>query len=193
MRFLLMSALLAATASCAWPPPPPLAAAPAAAPPGPPPVALFAPAPPLAPPPQPVPVMAAPPPVAVAVAAPAPPPAFYLPNPFAWLFAPLSFAAPAGQVTLSNFSYDTARVETLVTPFADCAPRPGTAASDFALPLNGTRIIQAAPGSDVCWRRALTSEPGQQAPGQRARAGMPGWTEWSRVYTASGGIIDSRL
>jgi hypothetical protein len=89
---------------------------------------------------------------------------------------------------LSNFSYDHAQVEALVTPFADCVAREGAASSAFVLPLNGTRIIEAAPGADVCWRRAL-------APGAPTGAApsTPGWTEWNRVFLSSAGRVDSRL
>ena len=52
-----------------------------------------------------------------------------------------------GRLTLSNFTFEHARVEALITPYPDCAPREGTAASNFELPLNGTRVIEAAPGS----------------------------------------------
>ena len=153
MRILLISALLVATASCAWPPPPP--------------VELAGPTPP----------------------PPAPAPVFYLPNPFAFLFAPIMPGAPPpGRLTLSNFSFDHARVETLITPFPDCAPHEGTAASNFDLPLNGTRVIEAAPGSDVCWRRQI--EPGRD---QGVAPSTPGWTEWNRVFLSSVPVVDSRL
>ncbi|HVC55626.1 MAG TPA: hypothetical protein VND95_06700 [Stellaceae bacterium] len=111
------------------------------------------------------------------------PPLVVAPNPLAWLFGP-----PHGRLTLSNFSYDSARVETVVTPFPDCAPRPGTATSDFALPLNGTRIIAPPPGADVCWRRALGAATAVGAP-----PSTPGWSEWSRAFTSSGHAIDERL
>ncbi len=155
MRILIASTLLIATASCAWPPPPAqVAAAPPAAAavpaPLPPPVAL------MAPPPA---VMPAPPPVAVAVAAPPPPPppAPVVFAPLAGLFGP----PPSGRLTLSNFSFDTARIETVITGAPDCAAREGTTTSDFVLPLNGTRVIQSVPGADVCWRRAI--EAGKNA------------------------------
>ncbi len=167
VRILLVLLLLGMTASCVWPPPPPEAAAP-------PPVAL-APAPPVA-----------------RAAAPPPPPVVPVPvvlawNPLAWLFP--AFAPPvAGRLTLSNFTYDSAHVQALVTPYPDCQPQPGAAASDFALPLNGTRIIAPPPGADVCWRRALPA--GQP---QTATTAAPGWTDWSRVFTSSGRSIDSQL
>src|SRR6266513_532589 len=54
----------------------------------------------------------------------------------------VSCAAPgSGRVTLSNFVYDRARVETFVTSFPDCELRVGMTATSFELPLNGTRVI----------------------------------------------------
>ena len=97
-------------------------------------------------------------------------------------------APPPGRLTLSNFSFDHARVEALITPYPDCASREGTAASNFELPLNGTRVIEAAPGSDVCWRRQ--SEPVKD---QDVAPSTPGWSEWNRVFTSSGRSIDSWL
>jgi len=105
------------------------------------------------------------------------------PLPLAWVFGP-----PGGRLTLSNFSYAIAHVQTVVTGFADCEARPGTQASDFTLPLNGTKVVIAVPGADVCWRRAVEPTLGE-APARVA----PGWTEWSRVYTSTGRTIDSRL
>jgi hypothetical protein len=114
---------------------------------------------------------------------------FYAPNPFAFLFAPiLPRTPPPGRLTLSNFTFDRARVETLITSYPDCAPREGTAASNFELPLNGTRVIEAAPGSDVCWRRQI--EAGKTA---GIAPTTPGWTEWNRVYLSSVPVVDSRL
>lgn len=174
MRILLLLALLGMTASCV-PPPAPQAAAP----------------PPAVVPPGPVALMpAAPAPAAVAPVPPPPPPvvAVPLPNPLAWLFALPSPLPWNGRVTLSNFSYDDAHVQAVITPYADCEVHPGTASSDFELPLNGTRIIAARPGADVCWRRELP--PGPQPNGPEL---ISGWTGWSRVFTASGHAIDSQL
>jgi len=159
VRILLVLALLGATASCVWPPPETAAPQPVA----------LAPAPPAAAPPEVV-------------------PAVYVPNPLAWLFAAWAPGPVPGRLTLSNFTFDSARVQAVVTPYPDCQERAGTALSDFEIPLNGTRIIAAMLGSDVCWRRALP--PG---PPQTAATGAPGWTEWSRVLTSSGRSIDSRL
>lgn len=137
----------------------------------------------LPPPPQ---AEVAGPPPAVA----APPPVFYVPNPLAFLFAPLwpPGPLPPGRLTLNNFSFDHARVQAVITPYPDCAVHEGTATSDFVLPLNGTRVIEAVPGTDVCWRREI--EPGTV---QGVAPSTPGWTEWNRVFLSSAGVVDSRL
>ena len=93
-----------------------------------------------------------------------------------------------GRLTLSNYSFDNAHVQTVVTLYPDCAVHEGTLASEFTLPLNGTRIVETAPGSDVCWRRAVP--PGQLAGPPPTE---PGWSEWNRAYTSSGRPVDSRL
>jgi hypothetical protein len=153
VRILLVSALLVATASCAWPPPQQAEA----------------------------PLASQPPPAA---------PVVYLPNPLAFLFAPILPAAPPppGRLTLSNFSFDHAHVQALITPYPDCAAHEGTLTSDFVMPLNGTRVIEAAPGTDVCWRREIApgTEPG-------AAPSTAGWTEWNREFVAVAGSVDSRL
>src|SRR5260370_201182 len=86
-------------------------------------------------------------------------PAVYVPSPLAWLFTAWAPGPVPGRLTLSNFTFDNARVQAVITPYPDCQERAGTAISDFEIPLNGTRIVAALPGSDVCWRRALP--PGQ--------------------------------
>ena len=150
MRILLLSGVLLATASCAWTPPPAELAAP---PPMPAPIALVAPSPPAVVAPAP------PPPPPVAVAAPAPFPFM----PFAGFFGP----PRPGRLTLSNFTFDNAHVEAVITGAPDCAVREGTATSDFVLPLNGTRIIEAVPGADICWRRAVDARSARERPRQR--------------------------
>ena len=197
MRILLVSALSILTAACVAPPPP---AQTAAAPP--PPTPLVGPAPP---PPTPL-VAPAPPPAVVAAPAPAPQP--YVWNPLAWLFGPPpAAAAPApavlalpnpfalffgppegGRLVLSNFSYDRARVQAMVTPYPDCAVHDGVVAAEKEVPLNGTWVVAAAPGADVCWRRAIEPNSAAAVPG-----GEPGWTGWSRVYLSTGRTIDSQL
>ena len=173
VRILLVLALLGLTASCALPPPPAEVAAPTAPPPGP--VALMAPA--------------APAPAPVVATAPAPPPPPTATGPaLAFPFArELGWLAPLpGRLELSNFAFDRAHVQMLITPYPDCAVRQGTATGDFVLPLNGTRVIEAAAGSDVCWRREIQ-------PTEGASATRPGWTEWNRAYLTAGHSIDSQL
>ena len=137
-------------------------------------------------------VLPPPPQAEVVLPSPAPPaaPGFYVVNPLAFLFAPLwpPGSLPPGRLTLNNFSFDHARVQAVITSYPDCAVHEGTATSDFELPLNGTRVIEAAPGTDVCWRREI-------APGtvQGVVPSTPGWTEWNRVFLSSAGVVDSRL
>ena len=85
---------------------------------------------------------------------------------------------PPGQLELSNFRFGHAAIEAVVSAAPDCSPVPGGAPIDFDLPFKGTRVIEAAPATDICWRRQV---PGGQ------------WTEWSRAYTASGRSIDVQL
>ncbi len=106
----------------------------------------------------------------------------------ALLLATASCASPPGRLTLSNFSVDSAHVQTVITGSPDCAAAVGTAPSDFVLPLNGTRIIEGAPGSDVCWRRAIEPET---APG--TAPSPPKWTEWNRAFLSSGRSVDAQL
>lgn len=194
MRLPLIAVLLLATASCAWQPPPPpgtpVVAASASAP-----VELLSPSPQVAAPASPA------PPPNMLLAAYAPPPPFaaygpvYLPNPsliLAPLFSPVMAGPASGRLTLSNFSFDRARVEALVTPYPDCAIRPGMVPADFMLRLNSTWAIPTPPGSDVCWRRAVPATPGSAAQGN-APAAVPGWTDWNRAFTGPGRLIDAEL
>jgi hypothetical protein len=108
-----------------------------------------------------------------------------------WWPAPAALTAPPprpGRLTLSNFIYDLARVETFVTPYPDCELRVGLEMARFELPLNGTRVIDTPVGSDVCWRRV---EPplAEEAPPGAVRPPIP----WNRAYTTSGRIVDTRL
>jgi hypothetical protein len=105
----------------------------------------------------------------------------------ALLVATASCASP-GRLTLSNFSFDNAHVQAVITGAPDCAPVAGTATSDFVLPLNGTRVIEGAPGADVCWRRAI--EPETAPP---AAWSAPRWTEWNRAFLSSGRSVDTQL
>ena len=87
------------------------------------------------------------------------------------------FVPPVGHLTLSNFRFDHANIETVAAAGPDCAA-PGAVGMAFDLPFKGTRRIDAAPAADICWRR-------QTGPGL--------WTEWNRAYTATGRAIDSQL
>jgi hypothetical protein len=88
-------------------------------------------------------------------------------------------APPPGQLTLSNYRFDRASVQAVVTAVPDCnAVDQSMPAAAFDLPFKGTRVIEAAPNSDICWRRLV---PGGQ------------WTGWNRAFTASGRSIDSQL
>lgn len=92
-----------------------------------------------------------------------------------------------GRLTLSNFSFDHAHVETVLTASNDCYIRsPEDIEATFELPLNGTRIVSAPPGRDVCWRRRL--EPGTGSVGI-----TPGWTNWDRAFVAYGTAVNSKL
>jgi hypothetical protein len=84
-----------------------------------------------------------------------------------------------GELLLSNFQWPGARVETVVTANPDCnASGPGFVASDsFVLPSDATRIIDAPPGADVCWRRER----------------QPPWPGWNRTFLAPGRIVASTL
>jgi hypothetical protein len=92
------------------------------------------------------------------------------------------------RLTLSNYSFDTARVQVLTTPFPDCLAREGTTIDEFVLPLNGTRALEVPTGIDVCWRRVDALPPGQQPPAMPA-----GGSPWNRAYLTSGHSIDARL
>ena len=95
------------------------------------------------------------------------------------LLVTASCAAPA-HLTLSNFRFEHAGVEAVVTANPDCGAHDGPAIA-FDLPFKATRVIDAPRGSDVCWRR-VGGAPGA-APGG----------EWHRAFTASGRSIDSEL
>jgi len=92
----------------------------------------------------------------------------------AWVWTP-----PPGQLTLSNYRFDHASIEAVVTAAPDCGPvDPSAPPSAFELPFKGARVIVAAPNADICWRRRVAGEQ---------------WTEWNRAFTASGRFIDSQL
>ncbi len=90
---------------------------------------------------------------------------------------------PAGRLTLSNLSFESAHVMAFATAAPDCnTGDPAAETLDFRLPLNGTRIVTAAPGSDVCWRREI-----EDAGGARR------WSEWNRVFLSSAVAVAARL
>jgi hypothetical protein len=111
-----------------------------------------------------------------------------VPIPFSWLWGP----EPGGRLTLSNFSYDSARVQAVLTNGPDCAVADAAAATDFIMPLNATRIIATPPGVDVCWRREVPSTASAKV-AARAAPAVPGWADWNRSYTGSGRFLDARL
>jgi hypothetical protein len=91
----------------------------------------------------------------------------------------LTDGPPLGRLTLSNYRFDSAAVEAMLTAAPDCtAPDPSMAVTAFELPFKGTRVIEAAPATDICWRRKVAGSP---------------WTDWNRAYTATGRVIDSQL
>jgi hypothetical protein len=178
VRIVAVSALLGLTASCAWPPPQ------AAAPPPAPVVAETAPVPLVAPLPVP------PPPTMVMAEAPAPvaaPPAReveFVPVPLLW-WRMLTGPAPAGRLMLNNFSFEPARVQAVLASGPACAVGDPAAATEFLLPPNGTRIIPAPPGIDICWRRELIAGETKDIPPTGP------WTAWSRAYTGQGRFLDA--
>jgi hypothetical protein len=95
----------------------------------------------------------------------------------------IPWRAPPGQLTLSNYRFADAAVETVVTTAPDCsAIDPAAPTTAFDLPFKGTRVIAAAPDADICWRRKIAGG-----------AGAAQWTDWSRAFTASGRSIDLQL
>lgn len=93
-----------------------------------------------------------------------------------------------GRLNLSNFTFDKASVEAVVTTAPDCAVPPNAPRLRFVLPLNATRVIDAPAGADICWRR--------EAVRSTSRGAMPNtapWTDWSRAYLSTGRVIDARL
>ena len=88
------------------------------------------------------------------------------------------WSLPPGQLTLSNYRFDHAPIEAMMVAGPDCTPVEGAAPTDFDLPFKGTRVLVAAPRSDICWRRQL-------ADGR--------WTDWNRAFTATGRFVDAQL
>ena len=123
----------------------------------------------------------------MAVAAgPAPPAAEveYVPFPFLWPRA-LGLPAPAGRLMLNNFSFEPTRVQAVLASGPACALGPPGAATEFVLPPNGTRVLPAPPGADICWRRELIAGETNETP----PAGP--WTPWNRAYTGTGRFLDT--
>ena len=95
-----------------------------------------------------------------------------------WVWTP-NWASHPGQLTLSNDRFTMASVQAVMATGPDCAPaNPPAPATAFELPFKGTRVLEAAPNADVCWRRQL-------ADGQ--------WSEWNRAFTGSGRYVDAQL
>jgi hypothetical protein len=89
------------------------------------------------------------------------------------------WAGGPGHLALSNFRYDHAEIQAVMSAAPDCSPvAPDAGPLAFDLPFKGTRVIQAAPDTDICWRQMPVG-------GQ--------WSEWNRAFTASGRSIDLRL
>lgn len=165
MRIPVVAALLGLAASCAAPPPE------AAAPPPVPPGTAAAPVPLVAP---------APPPPSAA----APPPAReigYEPMPLVWARM-LTQPPPAGRLMLSNFSFEPTRIQAGLAAEPVCAIDNPAALIEFTLPPNGTRVLPAPPGTDICWRRELMK-------GDPKQAGK--WTAWNRAFTGPGRFLDA--
>jgi hypothetical protein len=84
-----------------------------------------------------------------------------------------------GHLALSNFRFDHASIEAVLSAAPDCSPvDPNAPPLAFELPFKGTRVIQADPDTDICWRRQVPGGP---------------WGEWNRAFTASGRSIDLEL
>ncbi len=93
--------------------------------------------------------------------------------------------APAGRLLLNNFSFEPTVVQAVLAAGPDCAIGAPGGASEFVLPPNGTRIIPAPPGFDVCWRRELIAENTTGYPPTDR------WMAWSRAYTGTGRFVDA--
>jgi hypothetical protein len=120
----------------------------------------------------------------------APPPApivLYLPTVTLPTLLPLLPEPGPGRLTLSNFSFDRTRVLAVATTALDCYIHlPGELETEFEVPLNGTRLITAPAGADICWKRQLVEgEPPQPL--------AVGWTDWNRAYVAEGTAVNSRM
>ena len=93
--------------------------------------------------------------------------------------------APAGRLMLNNFSFEPTRVQAVLVAGPACALADPGATAEFVLPSNGTRVIPAPPGIDICWRRQLVAGETKETP-------VTGpWTAWSRAYTGPGRFLDA--
>jgi hypothetical protein len=110
----------------------------------------------------------------------------YAPIPLLWLRT-LTQAAPAGRLMLNNFSFEPTRIQAVLVTGPACAIGDPGAAPEFVLPPNGTRVVPAPPGVDICWRRQLIAGETRETP----LAGP--WTAWSRAYTGPGRFLDAAV
>jgi hypothetical protein len=117
--------------------------------------------------------------------APAPVISLYFPLPN---LVPSFLAAPGpGRLTLSNFSFDRAHLLAVATAAPDCYIHlPGEIETEFEVPLNGTRLIIAPPGANICWKRQLAEDEPPQLPASN-------WTDWNRAFVAQGTAVNSRM
>ena len=178
MRIAVLLALAGLSASCAVPPPeaaaPPLPAAAVATP-----IPLIAPAPPIA---------AATPPPALVATAPPPSGVAYVPV-GGLLWGMLAAPPPPGRLMLSNFSFEPVRVQAVLAAGQACAIADAAAVTEvteFVVPSNGTRILPAPPGADICWRR-------EAPPVAADNASVAPWSAWNRAFTAPGRYLDATL
>ena len=86
---------------------------------------------------------------------------------------------------LNNFSFEPTRIQAVLVTGPVCAVGDPGAATEFVLPSNGTRVIPAPPGVDICWRRELVAGEARETP----LAGP--WAAWSRAYTGPGRFLDA--
>jgi hypothetical protein len=108
----------------------------------------------------------------------------YVPVPLLW-WRMLTTPAPGGRLMLNNFSFEPARVQAVLASGPACAIGDPGAATEFILPPNGTRVIPAPPGIDICWRRELVAGETKDIPPTGP------WTAWSRAYTGPGRFLDA--
>ena len=99
-----------------------------------------------------------------------------MPVPLLW-WRMLGKPAPAGRLMLNNFSFEPTRVQAALAAGPVCAIGDPGAAIEFVLPSNGTRVIPAPPGIDICWRRELiageTKGPRRPDRGRRGAGPIP--------------------